>query len=467
MLGSVAWVIQPRRGLDVAGYNDHAFWAIYIADVVTFIGVSYGGAVISAVLRLTGASWRAPLSRIAEGMAVVTVLIGGAFIIPHLGRPERIWELVTRPTAYIYLTFADILPDAYVGETGPAVVFRELLLGHFAMWFWTFVVGTGLLPLLLVAIPRTRTTGGMVVAAAFVVPAMWLKRMLMVADPATYDRITHTFGAFHFTWISVSITLAGLAAIPLLLMLLFRAVPLLSIDEIEETGEPEPGDAKGREHERAGSSAGKPLMPTADQETEFGAAPATPVRRRAARRWPLRLAGATGLVALAAGVLALASPPPASAATMRPQRLGPAGHQADWHRCRQRAASRRDAHRCSRDTGRRCNRAVPRADDGVRPGWPAGAAGARRHRQERNSGANRSAGRHRDPAVCRQLCRRHESRAGIGDRRRQRHHGPLAVPAIVWHGLRGDRQSAGRRAPDGGRAAPAHHARAGRTCPPG
>ena len=482
VLGLVAWVIQLRRGLDVAGYNDHAFWAIYIADVVTFIGVSYGGAVISAVLRLTGASWRAPLSRIAEGMAVVTVLIGGAFIIPHLGRPERIWELVTRPNlsspifwdfvavstytigsivfftlplfpdmailhrahrdrlghrarvyaavsrgwagtprqrsvlrgalglvsimiiplavsvhsvlswafalvsrpwwhesiwapyfvvaalysgvalvilvvagfrrgyhlepfiterhfvrlgfimaafaaAYIYLTFADILPDAYTGEPGPTVVFRELLLGHFAVWFWTFVVAAGLLPLLLVAIPRTRTIPGMVVAAAFVVPAMWLKRMLMVADPATYDRITHTFGAFHFTWISVSITLAGLAAIPLLLMLLFRVVPLLSIDEIEETGEigePEPEDVKGREYESARSSAGKPLVPAAEQETGFGAAAAAPARRRAARRWPFRLAGATGLAALVVGVVALASAPRASAATVRPQRVGPA-----------------------------------------------------------------------------------------------------------------------------------------------
>ena len=109
-LGAVAWAIQLRRGMDVAGYNDHAFWAIYLADVVTFIGVSYGGAVISAVLRLTGAPWRAPLSRLAEGTAVVTVLIGGAFIIPHLGRPERIWELVTRPnlSSPIFWDFAAV-----------------------------------------------------------------------------------------------------------------------------------------------------------------------------------------------------------------------------------------------------------------------------------------------------------------------------------------------------------------------
>ncbi|HEY8619613.1 MAG TPA: hypothetical protein VIM01_06035, partial [Dermatophilaceae bacterium] len=70
LAGIAAWVVQLRGGMGVAGYTDHAFWAIYIADVVTFIGVSYGGAVVSAILRLTGATWRAPLTRLAEGTAV-------------------------------------------------------------------------------------------------------------------------------------------------------------------------------------------------------------------------------------------------------------------------------------------------------------------------------------------------------------------------------------------------------------
>ncbi|HEY8620886.1 MAG TPA: hypothetical protein VIM01_12520, partial [Dermatophilaceae bacterium] len=70
LTGIAAWVVQLRGGMGVAGYSDQAFWAIYIADVVTFIGVSYGGAVVSAILRLTGATWRAPLTRLAEGTAV-------------------------------------------------------------------------------------------------------------------------------------------------------------------------------------------------------------------------------------------------------------------------------------------------------------------------------------------------------------------------------------------------------------
>ncbi|NNN09427.1 MAG: polysulfide reductase NrfD [Acidimicrobiaceae bacterium] len=94
VLGVVAWVYQVVNGLGTAGYNDGAFWAIYEANLVTFIGVSYGGAVVSAILRLTHASWRAPLTRIAEATALVSLPIGMVFIIPHLGNPSKIWELV-------------------------------------------------------------------------------------------------------------------------------------------------------------------------------------------------------------------------------------------------------------------------------------------------------------------------------------------------------------------------------------
>jgi len=123
MTGIAAWVLQLRGGMGVAGYNDHAFWAIYIADVVTFIGVSYGGAVVSAILRLTGATWRAPLTRLAEGTAVVTVLIGAALIIPHIGRPELLWELVTQPnlSAPVFWDFIAVMT-----YTAASIVFFAL-----------------------------------------------------------------------------------------------------------------------------------------------------------------------------------------------------------------------------------------------------------------------------------------------------------------------------------------------------
>ena len=391
VMGLAAWIYQLRYGMGVAGYTDDSFWAIYIADVVAIIGVSYGGAVVSAILLLTGASWRAPLVRLAEGTALVTVIVGAAFIIPHLGRPDRLLGMVTSPNVaspvfwdmiailtytfatfvffllplvpdtatlleshpdelgrgrrmlfrfvsrgwvgsthqrrvlhsativvaiviiplavsvhsvlawafalvsrpgwhesiwapyfviaalysgvalvilvtagfrrgyhleafitkqhfvrlgyimvalgavYVYLTFADVLPSAYVGEAGPTEIIYGMLLGSVAGWFWLFLVAGTILPVVLIALPWTRNIWGIVTAATLVVIAMWIKRVIMVVETSGYSTLTNAFGdLFNFTWVSVTVTLGGVAAIPLLLMLLFRIVPLLSIAEVQE-----------------------------------------------------------------------------------------------------------------------------------------------------------------------------------------------------------------------------------------
>lgn len=440
-LGLVAWAYQLRQGMAVAGYRDSAFWAIYIANVVTFIGVSYGGAVVSAILMLAGASWRAPLVRLAEGVALVTVVVGGAFIIPHLGRPGRLadmvlhgnvaspvfWDmvailtytfatvvffllplvpdtaslleahpedlgrvrsslfqfvsrgwvgsdhqrrvlhsamttvailiiplavsvhsvlgwafaLVTRPgwhesiwapyfviaalysgvalvivvvaafrrgyhleafitekhfvrlalimvalgAVYVYLTFADLLPSGYVGQHEPTAIIHGMLLGRVAVWFWIFVVAGTILPLVLVGLRRTRTIPGIVTASVLVIVAMWIKRLIMMTETASYNHLTNSFGVgFRFTWVSVSATLAGVAAVALLLMLLFRLVPLLSIAEIQQLPQP-----------------------TNEQETEQHR------RVKAPHRHGARALGAFLLVVTASGVLGLTRTQPAYA----------------------------------------------------------------------------------------------------------------------------------------------------------
>ena len=390
VLGLVAFVDQVANGLAVDHYSDAAFWDVNIANFITVVGVAYGGAVISAVLRLTGAPWRAPLVRIAEGTSVVAVLVGGACIIPSLGRPERMWEFFTRPNfrspliwdalaigtyafasivffvlplipdlavaqrtlggragrlrtalwrtlsrgwrgtpaqqrllgrmtgflailiiplavtvhsvlgwafaitsfrpwwseelwaplfviaalysgialvivslaalrhtyrlehyitdrhftrlgfvlvpfgaAYLYMSVADFLPGAYHGQPGTAAVFRTLLVGTYAPWFWIVVVGGMVVPLLIVALPPTRRVGWIVFASALILPTFWLNRVLMVTVPSTYDMMNGTFGVYEWTWVNASITAGAMAAVPLLLMGLFRLVPILSVTEIE------------------------------------------------------------------------------------------------------------------------------------------------------------------------------------------------------------------------------------------
>lgn len=97
LLGVVAYAVQLIGGLAEAGYDDQSFWGIYEANLVSFIAVSYGGALVSAILRLTQARWRAPITRLAEAMAVFSLLVGMTFALIHLGRPDRVWLMLVSP----------------------------------------------------------------------------------------------------------------------------------------------------------------------------------------------------------------------------------------------------------------------------------------------------------------------------------------------------------------------------------
>ncbi|OLS22445.1 MAG: hypothetical protein HeimC3_30780 [Candidatus Heimdallarchaeota archaeon LC_3] len=89
-VGAIAWFYQLQGGLGVTGLNDRVFWGLYISNFIFFIGISYSGTLISAVLRLTQAGWRTPLTRMAEIITVVGILVGFSMILIDIGKPERI-----------------------------------------------------------------------------------------------------------------------------------------------------------------------------------------------------------------------------------------------------------------------------------------------------------------------------------------------------------------------------------------
>jgi Ni/Fe-hydrogenase subunit HybB-like protein len=401
--GAGAYVYQLINGIGVTGLNDQVFWGIYTVDLVTFIGFSYGGAMVSAILRLTHAAWRGPISRIAEGTALVTLVIGALFPVIHLGHPERIWQMFTRfqidspitwdmvaigsylmatlvlfalplipdvallqaepglggrrqrlyrwwaagwvdnpeqrrhltkaltttavviiplavmvhtvlsyafsltsrpgwhstifgpyfvvaavysgiavvvlaasayrtayglqrhipvksivnlgyvmaalAVAYGYLLFTEVTTEGYVGEESAEILLFSLLLDRWAVPFWVFVMTGLVVPVFLVAFPRTRTVAGVTVAAALVAGALYLKRFLMFVPPLTAPVIAGEWGSYMPSWVEITISLAAVAAIPLLLIGLFRVFPILDVYEIEEI---ERGSDR---HETAGGGA--------------------------------------------------------------------------------------------------------------------------------------------------------------------------------------------------------------------
>ncbi len=97
--GLIAWTFQLSRGMGVTGLQRPVFWGFYIVDFVFWIGISHAGTLISAILRLTDAGWRKPVTRAAEAITVFALMIGGMFPIIHLGRAWLFYWLLPYPNS--------------------------------------------------------------------------------------------------------------------------------------------------------------------------------------------------------------------------------------------------------------------------------------------------------------------------------------------------------------------------------
>jgi Ni/Fe-hydrogenase subunit HybB-like protein len=399
--GFVAWLYQLKDGLGVTGLGQRVTWGFYIANLVFFIGISYGGALTSAILRLTGAPWRAPLVRLAEATAVAALLVGGVFPIIDLGRPDRVinlllhtqvgspvvWDVVAITTylaasaiflmlplipdaaicrgrmlakasrvrskifevvslgwtgtpeqrkvlernltiiaiviiplavsvhsvlawlfgvtsrpgwnstifapyfvvgamfsgvgavilvlaafrkayhlekylterhfvnlgyilaalsfTYLYFMVSEYITEGYKLHQDSRALLELLMMGRLAPFFWLFIVGGLLVPMVLIALPATRNITGISIAAIAVVLGMWLKRFLIVIPGLAEPLLPSKLVIYWPTWVEIAITLAAAAAIPLMLMIFFRFFPVLSIYEMEEIGAEE--EAHGHE----------------------------------------------------------------------------------------------------------------------------------------------------------------------------------------------------------------------------
>ncbi len=93
-VATAAYITQLVRGLAATALNDYISWGLYIVNFVFWIGISMAGTLISAMLRLTGAGWRAPITRLAEGITLCALLVAAPMVIMDMGRPDRFWHVL-------------------------------------------------------------------------------------------------------------------------------------------------------------------------------------------------------------------------------------------------------------------------------------------------------------------------------------------------------------------------------------
>lgn len=92
--GLYAYITQVRYGLIETGMRDRVLWGLYITNFVFFIGISHAGTLISAILRLSKAGWRTPVTRMAEFITAVALMIGAVMPLIDLGRPDRVLNMI-------------------------------------------------------------------------------------------------------------------------------------------------------------------------------------------------------------------------------------------------------------------------------------------------------------------------------------------------------------------------------------
>jgi molybdopterin-containing oxidoreductase family membrane subunit len=93
-LGIFAYSQQFVQGLAATGLGDigsagGSAWGLYIAFDVYFVGVSFAGITIAALIRLMNLERLKPVARMAEGLTIVALVLAGLMVIIDLGQPGR------------------------------------------------------------------------------------------------------------------------------------------------------------------------------------------------------------------------------------------------------------------------------------------------------------------------------------------------------------------------------------------
>ncbi len=96
-IGVAAFLYQFANGLIVTGMRNTVMWGQYILFFMFFVGLSAGGLIVASAGRLFGINAFKPIIRLAVLEATVAVMLAATFILPDLGRPERMLHIFLYP----------------------------------------------------------------------------------------------------------------------------------------------------------------------------------------------------------------------------------------------------------------------------------------------------------------------------------------------------------------------------------
>ena len=153
--------------------------------------------------------------------------------------------LMVLGAGYGYFTFSEYLTDWFGSEKWNGEVLEKLFNPNKYGWHFLYANVAGIvLPIFIVAWPKTRTPGWIALASFFMVMAMWVKRYLIIVPTLESPLLPmqdtrHEFTNYSATWVEWALTLAGVATFFLFFTLLSKTVTIIPISEFgkgDQTG---------------------------------------------------------------------------------------------------------------------------------------------------------------------------------------------------------------------------------------
>jgi len=116
-VGLVAYILELTEGMGTTGLRNigpmgGATWGLYITFVIYFVGTSFAGISVAALVRLFNIKALEPITRTAELLTVVTLMLAAMAIAADLGNPVRgILNLLiyARPQSPFFGTFTLVI----------------------------------------------------------------------------------------------------------------------------------------------------------------------------------------------------------------------------------------------------------------------------------------------------------------------------------------------------------------------
>lgn len=138
----------------------------------------------------------------------------------------------------LYFNLSEFVTTGYKKEEGEVFYLSSVLIGRFAPWYWFYILGGLALPALLMLVPRTRTFTGVIAAAVLVDVAMWIERYIIVVATLRAPQMPYTdLASYVPTWVELAITAGAFALFALLIAVVSRLIPIVSVWEVREHGE--------------------------------------------------------------------------------------------------------------------------------------------------------------------------------------------------------------------------------------